>query len=101
MGDFVVERPTVDAFVFDVNILREWKEEERKRFEYWFEKIRQSVIVAPVGDHVHVSPVIHFHEDDSRFLSGDVVQIDGHMPSSEFSMSETTSSKLCPSMVSP
>lgn len=77
------------------------EEEEREWFEYWFEKIWQSVLVAPVGDHVHVSSVIRFHEDDSRFLSGDVVQVDGHMPSSEFSMSETTSSKLCPSMVSP
>ena len=80
MGDFVVERPTVDTFGFDVDVLR-LEEDKRERFEHWFEKIRQSVLGAPVGDHVHVSSVIRFHEDDSRFLSGDVVQVDGHVGS--------------------
>ena len=81
MGDFVVECPAVDAFGFDVDVLR-LEEDERERFEHRFDEIRQSVLVAPVGDHVHASPAfIHFHEDDSRFLSGDVVQVDGHVGS--------------------
>lgn len=36
-------------------------------------------LAPPVGDHVHVSSIIRFHEDYSRFLSSEVVQVDGHV----------------------